>query len=295
MKRRKVLFIHLSNIRLLVKKFAIVILFISAFAMMLINKTDTVIIEKTSSVATDVVSPLIDVLVIPARLLSSVYDYVHELKRIRDDNAVLREENKKLVMMTGKARALEIENRLLSGLLNYTPPPEATFVTARVIAEEGNAFSHSLIAYTAGNPNVKKGQVVLNENGVIGRVEQVGQMYSKIILITDINSKIPVVVERTRVRGILSGDNTSIPKLVFAPLDAKLAIGDRIVTSGVAGVFPPGLPVGKIVSTDKNDIKVKVLGNLDKVEYVRIVDYHIIDAPEPIQTDPSEVEANSNE
>ena len=295
MKRRKVLFIHLSNIRLLVKKFAIVILFISAFAMMLINKTDTVIIEKTSSVATDVVSPLIDVLVIPARLLSSVYDYVHELKRIRDDNAVLREENKKLVMMTGKARALEIENRLLSGLLNYTPPPEATFVTARVIAEEGNAFSHSLIAYTAGNPNVKKGQVVLNENGVIGRVEQVGQMYSKIILITDINSKIPVVVERTRVRGILSGDNTSIPKLVFVPLDAKLAIGDRIVTSGVAGVFPPGLPVGKIVSTDKNDIKVKVLGNLDKVEYVRIVDYHIIDAPEPIQTDPSEVEANSNE
>ncbi len=295
MKRRKVLFIHLSNIRLLVKKFAIVILFISAFAMMLINKTDTVIIEKTSSVATDVVSPLIDVLVIPARLLSSVYDYVHELKRIRDDNAVLREENKKLVMMTGKARALEIENRLLSGLLNYTPPPEATFVTARVIAEEGNAFSHSLIAYTAGNPNVKKGQVVLSENGVIGRVEQVGQMYSKIILITDINSKIPVVVERTRVRGILSGDNTSIPKLVFVPLDAKLAIGDRIVTSGVAGVFPPGLPVGKIVSTDKNDIKVKVLGNLDRVEYVRIVDYHIIDAPEPTQTDPSEVEANSNE
>ena len=101
MKRRKVLFIHLSNIRLLVKKFAIVILFISAFAMMLINKTDTVIIEKTSSVATDVVSPLMDVLVIPARLLSSVYDYVHELKRIRDDNAVLREENKKLVMGSG--------------------------------------------------------------------------------------------------------------------------------------------------------------------------------------------------
>ncbi len=295
MKRRKVLFIHLSNIRLLVKKFAIVILFISAFAMMLINKTDTVIIEKTSSVATDVVSPLIDVLVIPARLLASVYDYVHELKKIREDNALLRDENKKLVMMTGKARALEIENKLLSGLLNYTPPPEATFVTARVIAEEGNAFSHSLIAYTAGNPNVKKGQVVLSENGVIGRIEQVGQMYSKIILITDINSKIPVVVERTRARGILSGDNTSIPKLVFVPLDAKLAIGDRVVTSGVAGVFPPGLPVGKIISVDKNDIKVKVLGNLDRVEYVRIVDYNIIDDSENSQDTSLMIEAKADE
>ncbi len=295
MKRRKVLFIHLSNIRLLVKKFAIVILFISAFAMMLINKTDTVIIEKTSSVATDVVSPLIDVLVIPARLLASAYDYVYELKKIREDNVLLRDENRKLVMMTGKARALEIENKLLSGLLNYTPPPEATFVTARVIAEEGNAFSHSLIAYTAGNPNVKKGQVVLSENGVIGRIEQVGQMYSKIILITDINSKIPVVVERTRARGILSGDNTSIPKLVFVPLDAKLAIGDRVVTSGVAGVFPPGLPVGKIISVDKNDIKVKVLGNLDRIEYVRIVDYNIIDDTDNSQDISLTIEAKTDE
>ena len=295
MKRRKVLFIHLSNIRLLVKKFAIVILFISAFAMMLINKTDTVIIEKTSSVATDVVSPLIDVLVVPARLLSGVYDYVSELKKIREDNNLLRDENKKLVMMSNKARALEIENKLLSGLLNYTPPPEATFVTARVIAEEGNAFSHSLIAYTAGNPNVKKGQVVLSENGVIGRIEQVGQMYSKIILITDINSKIPVVVERTRARGILSGDNTSIPKLVFVPLDAKLAIGDRVVTSGVAGVFPPGLPIGKIISVEKNNIKVKVLGNLDRLEYVRIVDYNIIDEEENIQNNSSVVGTKADE
>ena len=82
MKRRKVLFIHLSNIRLLVKKFAIVILFLSAFVMMLVNKTDTVIIEKTSSVATEVVSPLIDVLVVPARVFAGVYDYFRELIKI---------------------------------------------------------------------------------------------------------------------------------------------------------------------------------------------------------------------
>ena len=277
MKRRKVLFMHLSNIRLLVKKFAIVLLFLSAFVMMLVNKTDTEIIEKTSSVATDVVSPLIDVLVIPARALAGVYDYFRELKQIHEDNNRLREENRQLVMMSNHARALEIENKLLSNLLNYTPPPEATYVTARVIAEEGNAFSHSLIAYTGGSKNVKKGQVVLSDNGVIGRIEQVGKMYSKIILITNINSKIPVIVERTRVRGILSGDNTSIPKLVFIPLDAELSIGDRVVTSGVAGVFPPGLPIGKVSSVEKNNIKIKTFGNLDRLEYVKIVDYGLAD------------------
>lgn len=271
MKRRRSLFIHLSYIRILAKKFAIVLLFISAFVLMLLNKTETLIVEKTSSVATDMVSPLVDVLVVPARAVAGVYDYFRELKEVYKDNQALREENKKLLDLYDKTRVLEVENKLLSNLLNYVAPPEAKYITARVIAEEGDAFSHSLIAYTGGN--VKKGQVALSERGVIGRVDQVGQMYSKIILITDINSKIPVMVERTRVRGILSGDNTPQPKMVFIPLDAELNVGDRIVTSGVAGVFPSGLPVGKIVSVEKNNVKVKPFNNLDRLEYVRIVDY----------------------
>lgn len=273
MKRRKVLFIHFSQIRLLAKKFAIVILFLSAFVMMLINKTDTVILEKTSSMATDVVSPMIDVLVIPARGVARIYDYFKDLSKIHDENKRLRDENNNLLMISDKARALEIENKLLSNLLNYTPPPEAQYVTARVIAEEGDAFAHSIIAYTGNSKNIKKGQVVMSNSGVIGRVDKVGQMYSKIILITDINSKIPVIVERTRVRGILSGDNTNVPKMIFIPLSAELTTGDRIVTSGVAGVFPPDLPIGKISSIDKNNVKIKTFGNLERLEYVRIIDY----------------------
>lgn len=273
MKRRKVLFIQLSQIRLLAKKFAIVILFLSAFVLMLINKTDTVIIEKTSSMATDVVSPLIDVLVVPARTLAGVFDYFRDLSKIYDDNRKLRAENNRLQIVSDKARALEIENKLLAKLLNYTPPPNAKFVTARVITEEGDAFSHSIIAYTGRDSGVEKGQVVMSDNGVIGRVDKPGKMYSKIILITDINSKIPVMVERTRVRGILSGDNTTVPKMIFIPLSAKLTVGDRIITSGVAGVFPPGLPIGKISSIEKNSVKIKTFGNLDRLEYVKIIDY----------------------
>lgn len=273
MKRRKNLFANLSYIRLLMKKFALVILFLSAFALMLVNKTDTVIIEKTSSLATDIVSPMIDVLVIPAKLVANAYDYFRELKQIHKDNQKLRDENKELLLVQNRMRALEIENKILSNLLNYTPPSEATYTTSRVIAEEGDAFSHSLIAYTGASDNVKKGQVALSEKGVIGRVDKVGQMYSKIILVTDINSKIPVMVERTRVRGMLSGDNTATPKMIFIPLSAELTIGDRIITSGVAGVFPPGLPVGKISSIEKNEVKIKLFSNLERLEYIKIIDY----------------------
>jgi len=275
MKRRKVLFVHLSHIRLMAKKFAVVLLFFIAFVMMMFNKTDSILIDKTSSVATDVFSPIIDFLVIPARLVSGALDYVYDFKNIRDENKKLRAENRSLIMKNSRAAALEVENRLLTNLLNYIPPKKVSFVTARVIAEEDNAFSHALIAYTAGNDNIKKGQVVLSDSGVIGRVDRVGNVYSKIILLTDINSKIPVMIEKNRIRGIISGDNTSVPKLIFTPLDVELKVGDKIVTSGVAGVFPAGLPIGKIVSIDKNDIKVKTFSDLDSIEYVRIVDYQL--------------------
>jgi len=277
MKRRKVLFVHLSHIRMMVKKFAIVLLFFVAFAMMLFNKTDSVLIDKTSSVASDVFSPVIDLLVIPARLVSGTLNYVYDFKNIREENKRLKEENRELIIKSSRAIALETENRLLTNLLNYIPPKGVSYLTARVVAEEGNVFSHSLIAYIGGNKNIKKGQVVLSDAGVVGRVDRVGSAYANIILVTDINSKIPVMIERNRIRGMLSGDNTSLPKLIFTPLDTELKIGDRIVTSGVAGVFPPGLPIGKIVSVEKNNVKVKTFSNLDKIEYIRIVDYNLAD------------------
>ncbi len=287
MKRRRSLFLHLSHIRLLAKKFALVILFLIAFVLMLINKTDTVIIDKTSSVATDMFSPLIDILVVPAKMVAKGYDYFKDLKQIHQDNIRLREENRRLNMVYDRFRALEIENKLLSKLLNYVTPPRADFVTARVIAEEGDAFSHSMIAYV-GDEKVKKGQIALSDRGVVGRVDKVGQRYVKIILITDINSKIPVMVEKSRVRGILSGDNSTMPKLIFIPLDATVNVGDRIVTSGVAGVFPAGLPIGKVIKVSKNEIVVKPFSSLEQLEYIRLVDYGLEGILDNTQETPQE-------
>ena len=287
MKRRRSLFLHLSHIRLLAKKFALVILFLIAFVLMLINKTDTVIIDKTSSVATDMVSPLIDVLVIPAKMVAKGYDYFKDLKQIHQDNIRLKEENRRLNMVYDRFRALEVENKLLSKLLNYVTPPRSDFITARVIAEEGDAFSHSMIAYT-GDENVKKGQIALSDRGVVGRVDKVGKRYVKIILITDINSKIPVMVEKSRIRGILSGDNSTLPKLIFTPLDADINVGDRIVTSGVAGVFPAGLPIGKVVKVSKGEIAVKPFSSLEQLEYIKLVNYGLEGILDGTQEEPQE-------
>lgn len=273
MKRRRVLFMQLSQIRQLLKKFALVILFLIAFVMMLLNKTDTALIDKTSSVATDVVTPVVDVLILPARLLANAYDYLKDLSLAHKENQFLKAENRRLRLVSERARSLEIENRLLAKLLNYARPDEENLVTARVVAEEGDAFSHSLIAYTGKDTTAQKGQIVLTEKGVVGRLDKVGQLYSKILMITDINSRIPVMIENTRVRGILAGDNELNPKLVFTPLSANIQEGDRVVTSGVAGVFPAGLPVGVVSHVSKREIRVLPFADLNKVEYVKIVSF----------------------
>lgn len=272
-KRKKVLFLKLSKIRLLTKKFAIFLLFLSAFAFMLISKTDTVVIEETSSYAMNMVSPFVDTLSIPAKVTVSTYNYIVGLKKTYNENVELKEENKRLLEAQNHLRSLEIENKLLSELLNYIPPSDALSTTVRIVATENDAFSSSVIAYTGGNQNIQKGHIAVNHKGVVGRVDNVGNTYSKITLITDINSKIPVIVERNRVRGILVGDNTNINKLMFTPISADIIVGDRVVTSGVAGVFPPGLPVGIVISANKNDIRVKPFADIQGVEYLRVIGY----------------------
>ncbi|MBQ9731824.1 MAG: rod shape-determining protein MreC [Alphaproteobacteria bacterium] len=275
MKHRRSLIIHFSRIRLLAKKFVLVILFLAAFVLMLLNKTDNAIIDKTSGVATDVVASVVDVLVLPARLIANGYDFIKNIGNIYADNHQLRLENQRLNMIYNRYKSLEVENKLLASLLNYVTPPKVDFVTAKVVAEEGSAFAHSMVAYV-GDTKVEKGQVVLSDKGLVGRVDKVGSNYTKIILITDINSKIPVVVENTRVRGILSGDNTNTPKMIFIPLDADVKVGDRIVTSGVASVFPSGLPIGKVIRVTKNEIMVKPFSDLEQLEYVKIVNYNVV-------------------
>ena len=281
-RRRRVLFLHLSRLRRTIKKSAIAVLFVLVFVFMLLNKTNNALIEKTSTTAEEIITPITEILVMPASMLLNGYDYLRSLRKIDLENQALREENRKLIMANAKNRALEIENKILADMLNYVVPPEADFITAKVVAQEGNAFAHSLTVYVGENNHVEKGQVAISDKGVVGRVEDVGSRYAKIALINNINSKISVMIEDTRVRGMMVGQNDIWPELVFLPLDAELNVGDKVVTSGIGGVFPVGLPVGKIASVSKNSAKIEPANNLSRLEYVMIVDYKLPDPADEV-------------
>lgn len=272
MQRRNVLLIKVGDLKVMMRRFFVVMLFLLAFFSVLLTKVDSFVVENVSKVAISVTGPVLQLIEFPAKVVHRAYTYFYDLAHIYADNKMLREENKQMMILQNKVRTLGVENQLLSRLLNYTPPSDAAFISAKIIAESGDDFTHMLLVYI-GDENVTKGQIVMGDESVVGRVDTVSGNYAKVILVTDINSKIPVVIERTRARGILSGNNTAFPHLIFTRSAADIQEGDVVVTSGVGGMFPSGLPVGFVSSIQHGEIEVETMADLSRIEYVRIVDY----------------------
>jgi rod shape-determining protein MreC len=164
-------------------------------------------------------------------------------------------------------------------MLNYHGPQRYGFITGRVIADGRGPFVKSVLINAGSRIGVAKGQGVIATGGLAGRVIEAGAISARILLITDLNSRIPVIVEGSGVRAILSGDNSPRPRLQFVPEINNLDAGQRIVTSGHGGVLPAGLPVGRIHAVKDGVFRVQPFVNLDRLEYLQIVDFNPIDTP----------------
>ena len=124
----------------------------------------------------------------------------------------------------------------------------------------------SLAVNLGADNGVRDGQAAVGSIGLVGRTVQTGDRSARILLITDLNARIPVVVEETRLRGILAGDNTNRPRLIHLPPDTEVRAGDRIVTSGHGGMFPVGIPVGVVASADDGTVRIEPVEDLTRLE-----------------------------
>jgi rod shape-determining protein MreC len=262
-----------GTLKSLLQRFAFLSLVGLTFALMLIGKADTVLVERARVAVTDTVTPILRVMSEPASAISNVVGNVRELAGIRDENAELREANGRLLQWQSVAQKLEAENRSLRLLLALVPEPTASFVTGRVVADTGGAFAQSVIVMAGQSDGVQKGQVVTTGNGLVGRVMLAGLNSSRVLLISDINSRIPVLVGEAGQRAILAGDNSGRPRLLFLGNNITAAPGDKVVTSGDAKAFPPGLPVGQVVRVEESAVEVEPYAARDKLQYVRVADY----------------------
>ncbi len=163
-----------------------------------------------------------------------------------------------------------------------TPNPRLAFISAPVVADASSGFVRGVIALAGQQHGVRKGQAAMVGNGMVGRVQDVGNRVSRVMLLTDINSRLPVLIERTRDQAILAGNNSERPEVSYLSRDADVKIGDHVVTSGVGGAFPAGLPVGEVADISDGKVYVQPFADLGRLEFIRMVDY---DLPGVLQDD----------
>lgn len=259
-------------VKLWLQRFTFLLLLGAAVGLMLLGKADTVLVERMRVTVTDAMAPVLDALSRPTAAVNDLVDHGRNAYGLALENRTLREENARLLQWQSYARRLEAENAALRGLASYAPEAAATDITARVIGGSGGAYVRSVLVAAGSRHGVRKGQAAVAGAGLAGRVSEVGDRSARVLLITDLNSRIPVVIESSRDQAILAGDNSERPRLDYLRGNARVSPGDRVVTSGLGGIFPPGIPVGTVVGTD-GGFRVQPPIDWDRLEFLRLMDF----------------------
>lgn len=281
----------LQPIRAMLARFAVISLMAVAFALMLVGKAEVVVVDRTRAAVINAAAPMLDALSRPISSAVEAYHHVVGLFDAYDENQVLKAEVARLKSLDQTSARLMAENQMMRGLLHFVPDGALNFVSARVVGEGGGPFVRSVLINAGAHDGLSRGQAVVTGDGLVGRITDVGDSASRVLLLTDLNSRIPVVIEETRERAILAGDNSERPTLAYLPPDARISSGQRVVTSGSGGVLPPGLPIGTVIVGRDGIPRVQPLVAWNKLEFVRVVDFGLDDdgiSDTPRQQQPAE-------
>ncbi|MGE0252459.1 MAG: rod shape-determining protein MreC [Dongiaceae bacterium] len=230
----------------------------------------------------DLASPFLTALMRPVDAVYQIGENTRELVDLRRDNQRLLEENESLRNWQSKATQLDIENQQLRQMLHVLPEPTATYRTARVIGEYGSSFSRSLMLNAGLKEGLSKGDTVLYRGALVGRIQDISARSARVLLLTDINSHLPVLLADSKEQAVLAGDNSPVPKLLYLDPKSTVKVGDRVVTSGRGGGVPPGLEIGVVSHVFGENISVKLTEDNQRLTYVTVVNYNLAPAIIPI-------------
>lgn len=260
-------------LRLLAQRFALAILIGASVVLLIMAKGGSTSLADVRAAVLDIATPVFDVISRPVAAINTAADEIVSIALVYQENERLKQENERLQGWQANARKLEQENAAMRALVHARPDPGVSYVSGRVIADSGGPFVRTVIINAGEGDGVRKGEAAVSGDGLVGRVVELGARSARILLLTDLNSRVPVIVESSRYRAILEGDNSETMKLTFVTPSDEVRVGDRIVTSGSGGLFPTGLPIGVVTSIDKNGAAVTPFARFDRLEYLRVLRY----------------------
>jgi len=264
-----------SPVRALAHRFHLPLLVIATLGTIALGQLDLAVVERARLMVLDSAAPVLEAVSEPLYALEHATESFRELAELRQINESLKRENERLMVWHHRARRLEAENLRLRALLNLAPEPEARYVSARVIGDSGGAFARSLLVAAGSADGIVEGQAALSGEGLAGRVVDVSERAARVMLITDLNSQIPVSIGLTGERAIRAGDNSTEPRLLYLQPGHHVAVGDRVIPSGHGGLLPPGLPVGVVSHVSEEAVRVRPYVEWRNLEFLRLVDYEL--------------------
>jgi rod shape-determining protein MreC len=270
-----------------VQRTAVPVLILLSAAIIIVGKADQTMFETARVTVTDSLAPVLDVLSRPIVAVETAIERVRGMAATYQDNLRLQQENERLLQWQQVALKLSADNRQLRGLLKAVPERAASYTTARIIGNSGGAYVRTVMINAGSEQGLARGQAAITGEGLVGRLTEVGGRAARILLITDLNSRIPVTIDGTHTNAVLAGDNSARPRLLHVAGSDAIKLGDRVVTSGEGGVFPPNLPVGAVSAIEEGGVRVEPYVDLSQLGYVLIVDYGLsAGLPQPVPAAP---------
>jgi len=229
------------------------LMFCSALAVFLmVADTRFKFTQPLRAVVATALLPIETALRVPVAAWGGARDYVLGLQRALANEEAARRDMVRLAEQASRAEQLQQENLRLRGLLELRPALTVSSQTAEVLYEAPDAYSRKVIIDRGASSGVMLGSPVINEQGVLGQVTRIYPLSAEVTLLTDKDAAIPVLNSRTQARSAAFGRAAGAGmELRFMAGNADVQVGDLLTTSGVDGIYPPGLPVARVSSVDR--------------------------------------------
>ena len=263
----------LRPVRSLWQRFAFATLIGMAFSLMIADEVDIKVFKQIKTNVIHSVGTLLELGAETSTAARESFETLAELGKFKDELVRLRLENNELKKWRYVAESLHSQNIALRDLHSFVPLPTIKIITGRIISYSGGAFTRSILINVGSKNGARLGQAVMSSFALVGVLVEVADEYSRVLLVTDLNSQIPVKIQNNGVSGILIGDNSRTAKLFFLPQESVLAEGQIVITSGRGGVLPPDLPIGLVKKTDGLKLVVEPFNDWAQLGYVRVLNY----------------------
>ncbi|MBF0175971.1 MAG: rod shape-determining protein MreC [Magnetococcales bacterium] len=246
---------------------ATIFLLVAVFLMLSV-RTHAIAFRTVQELVLDLVGPVQRVVHLSIEALETSRDRFSTLEQVREENASLRLDLERRKTNMAEKEELLKENRRLRTLLNMRLDPVYMTISGRVVGTSSSAFARSLILNAGKKDGVRINTPVISADGLVGKIVEIGEYYAVVLTLLDLNSRTPVRIQRNRIPGIATGANDQLINLEFVAKDADVQLQDLVITSGIGGVFPRGLVVGRVVSFTPQEV-----GLFQKVTLAPAVDF----------------------